>query len=250
MKICVAQTKPVKGDIPANIAGHTKLISLAVVEGAGMIIFPELSVTGYEPGLAKDLSIDKDDNCLDVFQHVSDEYRLIIAVGMPVRSENGILIGMIIFQPQQLRLLYAKHHLHADEYPYFVNGDRDILLKTGKHTLSFAICYELLVPEHAARAGQGGADIYIASVAKTPDGMVKASQALSETAKKYSMTILLSNCVGHCDDFDCGGRTAVWNNKGMLAGQLDGMNEGILIVDTDTMEVIAKQYIPGEISFV
>ena len=46
MKICVAQTRPVKGDIKANIEHHKKLIDLAISNGGDTIIFPELSITG------------------------------------------------------------------------------------------------------------------------------------------------------------------------------------------------------------
>ena len=45
MKICVAQTKPVKGDIEANIHSHEKLIEMAVSVGTDFITFPELSIT-------------------------------------------------------------------------------------------------------------------------------------------------------------------------------------------------------------
>ncbi len=41
---------------------------------------------------------------------------------MPVKSNEGILISMLIFQPRTQRQIYSKQHLHADEYPYFVNG--------------------------------------------------------------------------------------------------------------------------------
>ena len=61
MIIAVTQIKPVKGDIESNIDNHIKLIDLAVSNGAGAIFFPELSITGYEPELAKELSTDKDD---------------------------------------------------------------------------------------------------------------------------------------------------------------------------------------------
>ena len=49
MKICVAQTRPIKGDIQSNIDHHKRLIDLAVSNGADTVIFPELSLTGYEP---------------------------------------------------------------------------------------------------------------------------------------------------------------------------------------------------------
>ena len=47
MKICIAQTRAVKGDIEANLVNHKKSIELAAAHGAEMIIFPELSLTGY-----------------------------------------------------------------------------------------------------------------------------------------------------------------------------------------------------------
>lgn len=52
------------------------------------------------------------------------------------------------------------------------------------------------------------------------------------------MTVLMSNCVGRCDDFECGGRTSIWNEKGLLLGQLNATDEGILIINTDTQELI------------
>ena len=92
MKIAIAQTRPVKGDIEANISGHKKLISVAIGEGADAIFFPELSLTGYEPGLANQLAIDADDSRLNVFQDISDKNNITICVGMPTRGTNGILI--------------------------------------------------------------------------------------------------------------------------------------------------------------
>src|ERR1700748_466113 len=98
MKIAVVQMRSVKGDIAANIERHKELISLALEGGADAVFFPELSITGYEPGLAAALAAGPDDTRLDVFQSFSDERTIIIGVGMPVRMEEGVGIGMIIFQ--------------------------------------------------------------------------------------------------------------------------------------------------------
>jgi len=240
MKICVAQTRPVKGDIESNIDTHKKLIDLAVFNGADTIIFPELSLTGYEPELAKELATDKDDSRFDDFQKISDSKNIIIGAGMPVKSDPGILISMIIFQPHKPRHTYSKQYLHSDEYPYFVNAQQQAPLIGNGNKIAIAICYELSVPEHSENAYKSGAEIYIASVAKTADGVEKAVKSLSGIAGKYSMTVLMSNCVGHCDNFDCGGKTSIWNNKGLLVAQLNDTDEGIIIIDTDTQELIEK----------
>ena len=181
----------------------------------------------------------EDDSRLDIFEKISDNKHITIGVGMPLKTNAGITISMIIFQPGKPREIYSKQHLHSDELPYFINGQRQVVL-TGSKKISLAICYELSVPEHSENAFKSGAEIYIASVAKTVDGVEKAVKTLSAIANRYSMTVLMSNCIGLCDGVECGGKTSIWNNKGLLLAQLNGTNEGILIIDTDTGELIEK----------
>ena len=240
MKICVAQTNPVKGDILHNIGEHKKLIIMAADQRAEAIFFPELSLTGYEPSLAKDLAGTSADSRFDGFQVISEAYRLTIGAGMPVKIDDGIYIGMLLFQPGKARQVYAKKYLHPDEEKFFQCGKIAPGLTVNDTKIALAICYEITVPLHATDAFNSGAKIYVASVAKSPDGSEKAVKDLSAIATGYSMTTFMSNCVGHCDDFDCGGRTSVWNNKGVLQAQLNDVDTGILIYDTETGSTISK----------
>jgi predicted amidohydrolase len=241
VKVALVQTRPVKGDIASNIADHKRMISLALENNAELIVFPELSVTGYEPELAKELAIDFNDPVLEDFQTISDNSNCVIAVGMPVRQKDGITISLIFFQPGQSRKLYSKKYLHADEESFFVSGFNFPVITINREKISPAICYELSIDEHAAFAHGTGGEIYVASVAKTPAGMEKAIERLETIAKDYSMTVLVTNCVGHCDDFVCGGRSSAWNNKGDLLGELDAVEEGILLMDTLTQQTIKMQ---------
>jgi predicted amidohydrolase len=240
MKICVAQTKSIKGDILANIDRHLEFINLAISSGANLIIFPELSITGYEPELAKELATTQDDRRFDIFQAIADQNQITIGVGVPTKNNRGICISMVIFQPHQIRQTYTKRYLHSDEMPFFVNGENDVELIIDNTKIALAICYEISIPEHSENAFQKGADVYIASVAKTADGVKKAVQGLSDIANQYSMTVLMSNSIGYCDNFESAGTTSIWNDQGLLLGQLNDVGEGILIVDTHTQELIEK----------
>jgi predicted amidohydrolase len=240
MRICVAQTRPVKGDIQSNIDDHKKLIDLAISNGADIIIFPELSLTGYEPKLSKELATNRDDSRFDDFQKIADTKQIAIGVGVPTKDSPGICISMVIFQPHKARQTYSKKYLHPDEEEFFMSGQSLTGLKVNKANIALAICYELSVPEHAENAFKSGAEIYIASVAKFVNGIDKAIDSLSEIANRYSMTVLMSNCVGQSDGYECAGKTSIWNNKGLLVGQLNDKTEGILIIDTDTQELIEK----------
>lgn len=240
MKICAAQTRPVKGDIQSNIDNHQKLIDLAVSNGAEIIIFPELSLTGYEPELSKELATDENDSRLDVFQRISETSQVIIGVGIPTKNTAGVCISMVLFQPRQARQLYSKKYLHADEEAFFISGQSTIGISGNKTNISLAICYELSVREHAENAFKNGAEIYIASVAKSVNGIDAALTRLSDIAGKYSMTVLMSSCTGYSDGCEWAGKTSIWNSKGLLLRQLNDTDEGILIIDTDTQELIEK----------
>lgn len=129
MKISVAQTRPIKGNISANIESHKNIILLASKLKSNAVFFPELSLTGFEPELAFELSTDQHDKILDDFQIISDTYKITIGVGLPIKTKTGIQIGMVIFQPLTHRQTYAKQYLHSDEIPYFKNGTEQTILK-------------------------------------------------------------------------------------------------------------------------
>lgn len=234
MKICIAQVKPVPGDIQQNIDIHKKYVGLALSFGADAIFFPELSLTGYEPSLAKKLAINLDDKRLNLFQKISDSNQITIGMGAPTRHRNGICISMVIFQPNQRRQLYSKKYLHVDEEPYFVSSNKSPMLLFGDQKIAIAICYEISVPAHCKAAYENGANIYLASVAKFKSGIDKGLDRLSQIADRYSMTVLMANCIGFADSQECAGKSSVWNDRGMLLAQLDDSREGLLILNMKT----------------
>jgi predicted amidohydrolase len=140
MNLCAAQLRAVAGDVAANAAKHLELIALAVAERADLVFFPELSLTGYEPRLAASLACHHADPRLDAFQQRSDAHEVIIGLGLPLTFESGVRIGMVWFAPGAPRKIYAKQQLHADELPYFVAGDGQLVLKAAGRALAPAIC--------------------------------------------------------------------------------------------------------------
>jgi predicted amidohydrolase len=228
MKLAVAQTRPIKGNIAANLENHRKMIEIAASKGANVLIFPELSLTGYEPELSKDLATHAHDIRLELLQKLSDNHNMVIGVGLPLNTEGGITISMVLFHPHKPRQIYGKKYLHSSEIPFFVSAQNDeTFIKETK--IALAICYELSVAEHAEAAYKNGAEIYIASVVE--DTIDKAILKLSNTAQKYAMTVLMANCVGQTGAYTCDGKSSIINKKGEVLGQLDTENEGLLIWD-------------------
>lgn len=237
MKICVAQLQPVAGDIEKNIESHIKLIDVAISLSADMVVFPELSLTGYEPTLAAQFVTTLDDKRFDVFQRMSDEKKITIGIGMPIGDTSGINISMICFRPAKPRQVYSKKYIHADEESFFVSGLNPEVPILKDSNIALAICYEISIPAHSEDAFKKGAKIYIASVAKSTKGIEPALQRLSDIARSYSMFVLMSNCTGPADGVMCAGKSSVWSTGGDLIGQLDAVSEGLLMLDTETKAV-------------
>ena len=241
MRIGVVQTRPVKGDIAANLADAQQWASLAVERGVDLLVFPELSMTGYEPSLAGKLATTAEDERFAGLQRMSDRYGIVLGAGVPIRVEEGVQIGMVIFRPDAPRLVYAKQYLHADELAFFVAGKEQVFLSLDDHKVALAICYELSVPEHSVNAYSNRADIYVASVAKTAEGMEKAIGILEGIACTYSMTVLVANSIGLCEDGMCAGGSVVINDQGEVIAELFDDEEAMLIYDTGTGQTAVRR---------
>lgn len=237
MKIALAQLKSAKGDINENINRHLKLIEKSIENEVNAIFFPELSLTGYEPILAKSLAIHSSDKKLNIFQEVSNSNNITICVGIPTLSKHSILISMIIFQAQKPRQTYSKQILHSDEFPYFIEGKKQVIISNDSINIAPAICYESLQVLHIDYAIKQGANIYVSSVAKSQVGIEKAYSHYSEMSKKYSIPILMSNSIGFCDNFISAGQSAIWSKTGELLTKLDNKIESVIVYDVDKEEV-------------
>ncbi|MEW5290912.1 carbon-nitrogen hydrolase family protein [Erwinia papayae] len=233
MKLAAAQISTVAGNVGLNLRKHIQLTELAVANGISVIFFPELSLTGYEPGLARQLAIAPTDPELNPLEDLSRRHGIVIAAGAPVQDAAGVKIGMIVFQPDAPRSLYAKQHLHADELPFFVAGREDKLFCAEQQVMAPAICYESLQPGHAEKAAKAGATLYLASVAKSNNGVNAAYVHYPAIAKKHGMTVMMANSTGPSDNFLSAGQSGIWNSEGDLVIAADPFAEVLVVWDTD-----------------
>lgn len=238
MRIAIAQTEAIKGNIEKNLKNHLKWIREAIRHQADMAVFPELSLTGYEPELAECLATHQDDVRLDDIQSLSDENGITIGVGLPTKDERDVLISMIIFQPHKERTTYSKQYLYPPEEPIFKAGRNPLVLKFKTEVVSPSICYETTNNAHCEFAKRNKATIYIASVLSSINGIDDERERLSGIARNNRLITLMANYVGKSGGYECAGKSSVWNEKGELIGQLEDKEEGLIIYDTKSKEII------------
>lgn len=235
MKIGVAQTEPVKGDIEKNLYKHLAFIESASDKHSSLLMFPELSLTGYEPELAKELATTATDPRFTPLQEISDRLRIVVCAGVPTVRQGDLFVSMIIFRPGKERITYSKQYLYPTEKGLFTPGDTPCILPFDDgNRIAPAICYELSVHVHAAYAHKMHATAYMASVLNSVNGVDADIARLSNIASDYRMTAFMANYVGCSGGHACAGKSSVWNPEGELVAQLDGKREGLLIYDTAT----------------
>lgn len=244
MKLCAVQLASLKGDLPGNLQRHLVCIEQAAALGAELVVFPELSLTGYEPSVARQAALPVTSARLDPLQAACDRLGITVAVGLPLPTPDGIRIGMPIFCPEAPRQVYAKQRLHDDELPYFTPGNQALLLEVGEHRVAPAICYESMFMAHAAVARERGADLYLVSVAKTAKGIREGYAHYPEVARELGMPVLMANCVGPADTFIGAGGSAAWNTQGHLLASLDDHSEGLIVLDTRSASAITLPLAP------
>jgi predicted amidohydrolase len=250
--IAVAQTCPVKGDVQANLDEHIRLAQLAAAEGADVVMFPELSLTGYELTLADRLAFsESDDPRLSSLLDVAASRRTILVVGGPVRVGSFLYIGAFILYPDRTTELYTKHHLGAfpptaicdscdgsvppPEATVFQPGDCNPLLHFGDNIAAVAVCADIGRPAHPQQAAARNANTYLASMFVIPSDLEGEYSKLSRYAVQHRMMTALANFGGPSGGLRSAGHSAIWSEAGELLVQLQANNSGIAVV-TETQD--------------
>lgn len=217
MRIAAAQFHPAKGSIDDNLARHLSLLKVAVQEGTDLVIFPELSLTGYEPALAAELAISADDPRIARLQKVADENRLTIICGAPLRNSSPRpLISSLVLQPGQKALIYSKVHLHHSEGEHFIAGHKHCIFPLGSVRAGVAICADTQHEHHAAQQKTAGADLYLVSSMMTAGGYEHDAGQLERWARRYEMPVAMANFHGESGGRRAVGGSSVWDRRGKL----------------------------------
>lgn len=227
--LAAAQSTSKRGDIETNITNHIKLIETAAEHGAQLIIFPELSLTGYEPDLAETHVLTPRDPRLAPLQITADKHQTSILVGAPYKTSKGIHIAAFLYTPNKEPQIYTKHHLHTGEEKHFTPGTKQLTINIQQTQISPAICADIAHPEHVAEAAQKGSQVYAAGVMITPQGYATDAGILQSYAEKHGMTVLLSNYASSTGGFPSAGRSAAWDNQGNHLAEAPESGEALVL---------------------
>lgn len=140
-KIAAAQVASARGDIAANIRTHAAAVTSAAEQGVSVLVFPELSLIGYEPDLATELAIAATDARLAPLAALAHRHQMAVVVGASLQNSGTKPgLGAILLTADGSARTYAKMHLGAASRPTSrPAADRSHSPPTGRRSASRSV---------------------------------------------------------------------------------------------------------------
>lgn len=253
MRIALAQLNPTIGDISGNVAKIRASAARAREKGAGLLILPEMALTGYPP---RDL-LCRQDFLARVARTLAEDIAplssgIAILTGAPVQGPGGegLLNSALLFAGGRLCYRQDKSLLPNydvfDESRYFKPANRREPVNFQGLSLGLTICEDiwndkdywnrqLYEVDPVEELVAGGAELLI-NISASPYHYGKIGlrvDMLQSLARKYHRPIIYVNQVGGNDELIFDGTSLAVDAAGHVAGVAASFKEDLLLLDVE-----------------
>jgi NAD+ synthase (glutamine-hydrolysing) len=256
MRIALAQINPTVGDIESNARKIIEFTARATANGANVVVFPEMSVTGYP---AKDLLLKPgfiDDN-LHAVRTIASKVASGVDVLVGYAERNTDPIGrplhnaVAVLRDGQVKSRHFKTLLPTydvfDESRYFEPGlksDRNQLVRIGDIDMGLSICEDLWNDEKLIARRLYHANPIEELTAAGARVMINASaspfvvnkndfrlQLFGGQAKRFGRPLIVVNQVGGNDELVFDGNSVAFDAEGRVVAQAKDFEEDLVLVE-------------------
>ncbi len=191
LTIAAAQPVCTANDVRANAFEHARIIRAAE---ARLIVFPELSLTGYELDAE---AVSPDDEVLAAIVAACAESEGVALVGAPVAGEQGrVHIGMLRVSSAGVEVVYRKSYLGGDEPARFAPGDGPVAIDLDGWRVGLGICKDTGVEKHIADTAALDPDLYVAGLVHRPEELELQEQRAVRIARACRAYVAFASFAG------------------------------------------------------
>lgn len=238
LKIALAQLNLLVGGIAAN---RDKIIATAKYardqQGADMVVFPELAITGYPP---EDLLLRPDFiaaalTALHVVAEAVSDIHMV--VGFPEASVDGLYNSAAVLRDGQVLCVYRKTCLPNygvfDEQRYFVAGHDLVQFELKGSFIALTICEDIWHPGVLLKNRAAGADIAITLNASPYHAgkMQEREDVICTQVKQAALPLVYVNQIGGQDELIFDGASFVANQHGEIVLRAAEFQENVKCVE-------------------
>ena len=216
LTIAVAQPPCVAYDVAANALSHAAAVRSAQ---ARVVVFPELSLTGYEldaPAIACD------DPRLTPIAAACAQTGSLALVGAPVLGAAGTLhIAMLAVTGTGATVAYRKMWLGPAETARFTLGGEPVVLRVDGWRLGLAICKDTGIPQHASDTAALGMDAYVAGILESATDRGVVAERARRVARDHGVWVAIASFAGSTGGgyASAAGGSGIWTADGVVASQ-------------------------------
>lgn len=215
LHIAVAQPPCTAGAVAANAVAHAEAVRAAK---ARVVVFPELSLTGYE--------LDADPVCVTdgVLRPIVEacaQTGSIAVVGAPVQEDGRRFIAALRIDGGGATVAYRKAHLGGEEEARFAPGDGPAAVEVDGWRLGMAICKDTGVARHTAATAALGVDVYVAGLVHGRDELDEQDargRRIAAACRSYVAFASFAGATGGGYDATAG-KSTIWAPDGSVVAR-------------------------------
>ncbi len=247
LRIALAQHAPILGDLRRNVRAHVDLARRAAARGADLVVFPELSLTGYRlQDLVSEVAVRLDrPGSLDPLLAASR--RIGIVAGLVEESEGHRFYNAAVhFEGGRIRHVHRKVYLPTygmfEEGRYFSPGDTFAAYRSAAGRTGLLVCEDAWHPASALVLAQDGADLVLilangpsqaVGVAGGPRNHETWLDLARVTAQMQTVFVAFVNRVGVEDGVGFFGASMVVDPLGRVVASAPTLREALVVADLD-----------------
>ncbi|MGS0744102.1 NAD+ synthase [Glaciimonas sp. GG7] len=262
VKVAIAQINSTVGDLAGNRARIAEFVRRAALDGADIVLTPELSLVGYPPEdlLLRQAFYDKTaESLIALSADLADLRDVHVIVGHPVIQDGARFNAVSVIVNGALLGSYRKYALPNDtvfdEKRYFSSADVPFVFDVKGVRFGLNICEDTWSPHAPSRARAAGAQVLLVPNG-SPFHMNKQHlryEVMRANVATLGMSMVYANLVGAQDELIFDGNSFVMDQQGEVTAQLKHAQEDLQIVEFDgaspltTMSVIAPLSLEAQV---
>lgn len=237
MKVALAQIACTVGDVAANLEKMRDCCSRARERGAELIVFPEMSDTGYVMRVIHEHAAPWNSGVVPELQRTAKSLSLAIIAGVSERDRECIYNSQVVIDASgAIAGKYRKTHLFSpapiEEHKCFARGECTANVLLGGFRFGLSICYDLRFPEVYRRlAVEDGANVLVISSAWPFPRLDHLRVLALARAIENQCYVILANRVGTDDGITFGGSSAMIDPYGVMIAGSSVDREELLVAD-------------------
>jgi NAD+ synthase/NAD+ synthase (glutamine-hydrolysing) len=267
VKIALGQINPTVGDFSGNAAKHIDFARRAQAAGAGLILFPELSVCGYPPRdlVERSSFVTRNRETAELIAQETRGISVICGLVTPAESDTGksAMNSAALLQDGKIAFLQSKMLLPTydvfDEMRNFAPAKAQNLFPFCGNQMALTICedawndklfwpkrlYTIDPIETLIRAGGN----FVLNISSSPFWIGKRGlrrDMLASIARQHKVPVALVNQVGGNDSLVFDGSSLVLNPQGEVIAQGRSFEEDLIYFDSKTLTGDIHEQIAGD----